>query len=98
VRDDPRKLRFIDKGEINNEVTQVWRGKVLQTYGASRRRLIGLPFANSLRGSPVFNTHGEVVAMVHSGRAVGMGLALPVTTSVAPLEKLLGAKSGSVPQ
>jgi hypothetical protein len=95
---DRRQLRFIDKGETNNEVTQVWKGKALQTYGNadSQRRLIGVPFANGLRGSPVFDTDGAVVAMVDSGRYVSMNLALPVATSVAPLEKMLGANSGSV--
>jgi hypothetical protein len=97
---EPRKWSLIDRGETNNEVTQVWKGKALQTYGnaTSQRRLIGVPFANGLRGSPVFNEHGEVVAMVDSGRMVSLSLALPVATSVAPLKELLGANSGSVAQ
>jgi hypothetical protein len=93
---DTRKLRQIDKGEINNQVTQIWKGKALQTYGnpGSQRRLIGVPFANGLRGSPVFNTEGEVVAMVDAGRYVGTNLGLPVATSIAPLEGLLGNSRG----
>jgi hypothetical protein len=86
-----RKVSLLDKGEINNEVTQIWKGKALQTYGYSGwRRLIGVPFANGLRGSPVFNRQGEVVAMVDAGRYLGKNLGLPVATSVAPLEGLLG--------
>ena len=95
---DRRKLRTLDKGETNNEVTQVWKGLALQVYGneASHRRLIGVPFANGLRGSPVFNDGGAVVALVDAGRYIGTNLGLPVATSVAPLEKLLGANGGSV--
>jgi len=94
---EPRKWSSLDKGETNNEVTQVWKGKVLQAYGnsASHRRLIGVPFANGLRGSPVFNADGEVVAIVDSGRSLGTNLVLPIVTSVAPLEKLLDAGSDS---
>ena len=90
---DRRELRSLDKGEIDNEVTQIWKGKALQNYGngASQRRLIGAPFANGLRGSPVFNAQGQVVAMVDSGRYIGTNLLLPVATSIAPLEKLLSS-------
>lgn len=92
-----REVSRLDKMETDNEVTQIWKGKALQPYGdaASQRRLIGVPFANGLRGSPVFNDEGEVVAMVDAGRYVGTNLGLPVATAVAPLETLLGAKSGS---
>jgi hypothetical protein len=88
---DRRELRSLDKGETNNEVTQIWKGKALENYGraTSQRRLIGVPFANGLRGSPVFNTQGEVVAMVDSGQYLGSNLLLPVATSIASLENLL---------
>jgi hypothetical protein len=88
---DRRELRSLDEGETNNEVTQIWKGKALENYGraTSQRRLIGVPFANGLRGSPVFNTQGEVVAMVDSGQYLGSNLLLPVATSIASLENLL---------